>query len=262
MLRSAFDEEEGLLTTAYTLEYLQKSLAALQKRLGPTSRNDTLIGHNRVEGHITMPRLEEVNLEDVSIQFLSTYSTHSTWRQTVSLANDYGQTLAHISVVFGFLRLLQHLVAWGIDLQVQDDMGLTALHYAYFFQQEESVVFLLRSGATRFVLDHLGRTPSDLGPQLDGKLALDSPDPCIDDHSDICSSHRAQATDCDLDMPDEVEMLNAKSLLFKRWILQAEGDHYRESVSSRREPYDLSKDTEPKNASPTRDSLFPQGKVP
>ena len=223
MLRSVFDEEGLLTTTAYTLEYLQKSLAALQKKLGSTSRNDTLIGYNRVEGHITM---EEANLEDVSIQFLSTYSTHTTWRQTVSLANDYGQTLAHISVAFGFLRLLQHLVAWGIDLQVKDDMGLTALHYAYFFQQEESVVFLLCSGATRFVLDHLGRTPSDLGPQLDRKLASGSPDSCLDDHSDI--------SDCDLDMPDEAEMLNAKSLLFQRWISQAGGDYYRESVSSRR----------------------------
>ena len=185
-----------------------------------------------------MPRLEQEILEDVSILFLSTYSTQTTWRQTVSLANGYGQTFAHISVAFGFLRVLQHLVAWEIDLQVQDDMGLTALHYVYFFQQEESVIFLLRSGATRFVLDHLRRTPSDLGPQLDRKLALDSPGSCLDDHIDIS-----------VDMPDEAEMLKAKSLLAQR--LQAEGDHYRESVSSRRKPYDLSKDTEPRNAPPT-----------
>ena len=71
---------------------------------------------------------------------IATYSIHTTWRQTASLANDYCQTFAHISVVFGFLCLLQHLVAWGIDIQVQDDMGLTALHYAYFFQQQESVI--------------------------------------------------------------------------------------------------------------------------
>jgi len=163
--------------------------------------------------------------------------------------------------VFGFLRLLQHLVVWGIDLQVQDETGLTALHYAHFFQQQECIAFLLRSGANRFVLDHLGRTPSDLGPQLDGHPILDSLDSPGDSHSDT-SSHHVQVTDCHINMPAEAEMLNAKYLLVQTWISQVEGNHSQESVPSKRKVCDPSRGTEQINAPPTMDSRSPQGNVP
>ena len=170
--------------------------------------------------------------------------------------------MVHISVVFGFLRLLQHLVVWGIDLQVPDDMGLTALHYAYFFQQEECLVLLLRSGANRFVLDHLGRTPSDLAPQLDRKLRLDPLGSYIGDTCEPCPSRCSLVTDCDLDMPEEAEMLNAKYLLVQRWVLQVESDHCRESSPSRRKAYDLPRDTQLLDVPPTMEVRSTQGKVP
>ena len=254
MLRSIYDEEEGSLTTAYKLEYL---IAALRNRPGPRSGNDTSSGDNRAGRQITTPRPEEANLEDVSIQFLSTYSTHITWRQTVSLTNDYGQTLAHIAVAFGFLRLLQHLVAWGIDLQAQDDMGLTALHHAYFFQQQECITFLLRSGANRLVLDHLGRTPSALGPQQDKEPGVDYSDSCVDDHNDISSRH-VQVPDCDTNTP-EVENPDAKDLLVQNWILKVNKDHPQGPFPSRRK---VSGDTEPLNDPPTINSCSSQGEVP
>ena len=138
--------------------------------------------------------------------------------------------------MFGFLRLLRHLVAWGMDLQVQDHMGLTALHYAYFYQQQECIVFLLRSGASRFVLDHLGRPLSDMEPPLDKELGVSSVQSSIGEHSDTCSSHRHQMADDELDIVTEAEMLNAKYLLVERWIQQVENGHCREFFSCRRNP--------------------------
>jgi len=223
ILRSVFNKEEGA-PTEDTLAFLQKSLVSIQKRQHPGASGSTSTRGHEEERIITRTHLEEANLEDISIQFLATYSTHSTWRQTVSLINDYGQTLAHLSVVFGFLRLLQYLVVWGIDLQVQDDIGLTALHYAYFFQQEKCLVFLVRSGANRFVLDHLGRTPSDLAPQLDTELRMGTLDLCVGDASDPSFSHHTLVTDRNFDTPGEVEMLNAKYILVQRWVQQVQRD--------------------------------------
>ena len=116
------------------------------------------------------PRLEDVNLEDISIQFLCTYSTHPNWKHIVSSRNDYGQTMAHICVTLGYFRLLQHLSTWQIDLNVVDHMGLTALHYAYLFIQEECARLLIHSGAERFILDDLGRSPSSLNPSLEVRV--------------------------------------------------------------------------------------------
>jgi ankyrin repeat protein len=109
---------------------------------------------------------EEVDLEEVLIHFLCTYSTHRKWRQIVSSSNAHGQTMAHISVTLGYSRFLQHLFIWEIDINAVDSVGSTALHYAYLFSQEECARFLTHSGANQFVLDDLGRLPSDLDSSL------------------------------------------------------------------------------------------------
>jgi len=116
------------------------------------------------------PRLEDVNLEDISIRFLCTYSTHPSWKQIVSSRNGYGQTIAHIAVTLGYFRLLQHLSTWQIDVNAMDDMGSTALHYAYLFRQEECARLLIDSGADPFILDDLGRAPSNLNPSLEVRV--------------------------------------------------------------------------------------------
>ena len=105
------------------------------------------------------PGQEEETIEDISIHFLCTCSTHPNWKELVSSRNEYGHTMAHICVTLGYLRLLQHLCAWEIDLNAVDHMGSTALHYAYLFRQEECAKLLIRSGANRFIRDGLGRTP-------------------------------------------------------------------------------------------------------
>ena len=75
--------------------------------------------------------------------------------------------MAHISVTLGYIRLLQHLSTWQIDLNIVDHMGSTALHYAYLFIQEDCARLLIASGADPFILDDLGRSPSSLHPSLE-----------------------------------------------------------------------------------------------
>ena len=80
VLRSVSKEEGGSI--ADDLALLQRLLAALQERpLTRTGSNISTRSHED-EGLTTGCRLEEANLEDASIQFLSTHSTHITWRQS------------------------------------------------------------------------------------------------------------------------------------------------------------------------------------
>ena len=167
-------------------------------------------------------RLEEVDLEDVSIHFLSTYSTHPDWKQIVSTRNGFGQTLAHISIALGYFRLLQHLFGWQIDLTLVDDMGSTALHYAYLFKQEECANFLIHSGVDQFILDDLGRSPSDLDPSLEVRLRSIM-------ENDSGSADGASPNQYDTEMPDEARKLYAKEFLIQQWMQQG-GDERRGKV--------------------------------
>jgi ankyrin repeat protein len=83
----------------------------------------------------------------------------------VSTSNDSSQTLAHLSILYGYITLLRHLVEWGIDLTVADISGLTALHCAYLKEDRESIRILLRGGAPSSIEDKLGRLPRDLVPE-------------------------------------------------------------------------------------------------
>jgi len=83
----------------------------------------------------------------------------------VSTSNDSSQTLAHLSVLYGYISLLRRLVKWRIDLRVADISGLTALHCAYLKEDRESIRILLRGGAPPSIEDKLGRLPRDLAPE-------------------------------------------------------------------------------------------------
>jgi len=83
----------------------------------------------------------------------------------VSTSNDSSQTLAHLSVLYGYISLLRHLVEWRIDLRVADINGLTALHCAYLKEDRESIQILLRGGAPPSIEDKLGRLPRDLASE-------------------------------------------------------------------------------------------------
>jgi hypothetical protein len=83
----------------------------------------------------------------------------------VSTSNDSSQTLAHLSVLYGYITLLERLVEWKIDLTVADISGLTALHCAYLKEDRESIRILLGGGASSSIEDKLGRRPRDMLPE-------------------------------------------------------------------------------------------------
>jgi len=162
--------------------------------------------------------LQEVNLEDISIHFLCTYSTHPNWTQIISTRNDYGQTLAHIAVTLGYFRLLQHLSRWKIDLTIVDSMGLSALHYAYLFKQEECAKILIHSDVDRFILDELGRSPADLDPSLEVGLRS------IMEMEMDSSADGAPPIERDTEMSDEAGKLYAEHFLIQQWVREGEDE--------------------------------------
>jgi len=76
--------------------------------------------------------------------------------------NDQGQTLLHLAVHLRYRELVQKLVHWGIDPNIRDISGCTALHAAYLCNDPFVVGILEAEGATPFVLDELGRSPAEL----------------------------------------------------------------------------------------------------
>ena len=151
---------------------VQQSLATMGSHPDPSLNTNTDHGDNR-EGSERCPGPYEGNFEEFAIYTLQRLSTHPDWRQRVSDRNEGGQTMAHICVFSGHRRLLQQLIGWEIDLNAVDNNGLTALHFAYFFNQPECARLLTQSGANQFILDDLGRSPSDLDPSLEVSLHSD-----------------------------------------------------------------------------------------
>ena len=225
MLKSVYHKADET-TAQKTYASVQQSLAAMNTHLGPTLNTRTDHPDNR-EGAETCPRPKDVNLEEVSIHFLRTYSVHPDWKQIISSCNDYGQTMAHISMTLGYLRLLRHLFTWEIDLNVVDNMGLTALHYAYLFKQEDCAKFLIQSGVNQFILDDLGRSPSDLDPSLEVRLhsVMDIDN---DGHTDSASP-----IEYDTEMPVKVGKLHAKHFLVQQWMRRDEDEGRDEVPPSR-----------------------------
>jgi len=99
------------------------------------------------------------------VEALTSLQARPDFHEIVSTRIDYDQTLAHLSICYGYSTLLDLLIGWGIDLTVADVNGLTALHWAYLKGDRDSVRTLRRRGASETVTDKLGRTPSDLQPE-------------------------------------------------------------------------------------------------
>jgi hypothetical protein len=103
-------------------------------------------------------------VESSVIQALLSLHTQPNFQHVVSVSNDYGQTLAHLSILYGFKSLLKSLIDWNVELGVTDNNGLTALHCAYLAGDRDSILLLRRGGAPTSIPDKLGRTPVDLWP--------------------------------------------------------------------------------------------------
>ena len=99
------------------------------------------------------------------MDILSCLQTRPNFHEILSTTNDFSQTLAHLSIFYGYPSLLRRLVEWCIDLAIPDVNGLTALHCAFMKGDLDSVRILRRGGAPETATDKLGRTPSDLQPE-------------------------------------------------------------------------------------------------
>jgi len=101
-------------------------------------------------------------LEGWTLQFLDSLADKPSWGNTVSLVNGHHQTLAHLAVLFRYTTLLEKVAQWGIDVDVQDVNGFTALHCAYLCGDLDSVGILKGYGADEDIQDNLGRRPLDM----------------------------------------------------------------------------------------------------
>jgi len=104
-------------------------------------------------------------IETALVDILSCFQTRPNFHEILSTTNEYSQTFAHLSILYGYPSLLRHLVEWCIDLTISDVNGLTALHCAFMKGDMDSVHILRQGGASETVTNKLGRTPSELGPE-------------------------------------------------------------------------------------------------
>lgn len=122
----------------------------------------TLLQGDQAPSGAAKSQVEQIEVS--VLEALLSLREKSNFDDIVSTTNDSNQTLAHLSVLLGYISLLRHLVEWRIDLTVADVSGLTALHCAYLKEDRESIRILLRGGASS-TEDKLGRYPRDLAPE-------------------------------------------------------------------------------------------------
>ena len=137
-------------------DYTPELQAALNI-LNPPKNEQPPQGHGNGTTH-------DANVESSVIQALFSLHTQPNFQHVVSISNDYNQTLAHLSVLYGFKSLLEHLIDWNVELEIADNNGLTALHCAYLAGDRDSILLLRRGGAPTSIPDKLGRVPLDLWP--------------------------------------------------------------------------------------------------
>ncbi len=117
-------------------------------------------------------------MENVAFRFLASFVGSSCWRDTISFTNNHNQTLAHLAVLFQYTALLEKLVEWGVNLDVQDLNGFTALHCAYLCKDWECVRLLRCAGADEDLEDNLVRssTPSSDGTSSPARIPSEDED--------------------------------------------------------------------------------------
>ena len=124
-----------------------------------TQDSKALQGRNR----FSSPR--DAPIETGLLEALRHLQLRNNFGEIISTTNDWGQTLAHLSIFYGYASLLSSLVDWRINLTIADVNGFTALHYAYMKGDLDGIRILRRGGASETVVDKLGRTPLEMQPE-------------------------------------------------------------------------------------------------
>ena len=126
-----------------------------------SSDSCTLIHHMaQSKGHFA--QISDNKMENLAYRFLASLVGSPSWQYTISFVNKHRQTLAHLAVLFRYTALLEKLIEWGVDLDVQDLNGFTALHCAYLCKEWECVRLLRCAGVDEDLEDNLGRLPVDI----------------------------------------------------------------------------------------------------
>ena len=100
--------------------------------------------------------------ESAFIEVLTAFKSLPDFEQRLSTVNIYQQSLLHLAVHLRYRGLVQKLVDWGIDLNIKDMNGHTALHTAYLCGAVSITRMLELRGAIQLSLDILGRPPVEL----------------------------------------------------------------------------------------------------
>jgi hypothetical protein len=108
--------------------------------------------------------------ESTFIELLSAIRDNPGFSERLSIVNDFGQSLLHLAVHLRYHELVQHLVDWGVGLDLQDKNGFTALHCAYLCEDVQIVNLLKQSGAN-LIHDRLGRLPNELSTCSSAKVS-------------------------------------------------------------------------------------------
>ena len=110
--------------------------------------------------------------ESAFLDILSALKPLPEFPRLLATANEQGQTLLHLAIYLQYRELVQKLIHWGIDPNVRDVNGLTALHAGYLCDDPFVVGLLEAEGATPFVLDELGRSPTELAASFSGATRI------------------------------------------------------------------------------------------
>lgn len=110
--------------------------------------------------------------ESAFLDILSALKPLPEFPRLLATVNEQGQTLLHLAVHLRYQELVQELIHWGIDPNIRDVNGFTALHAAYLCDDPFVVGFLEAEGATPFVLDELGRSPTELAASFSSAIGV------------------------------------------------------------------------------------------
>ena len=152
MLRSIYSQGHELSRVA-----LDILIPQILQHASPETLNHTL--RRLAQSQDNLPPIDDRELEELGVRFLATISDSPRWGEDLSAFDENHQTIAHLCVLSGYTRLLTKVVDWGIDLDVRDVSGLTALHCAYLREDWDCVRILKEAGANEYVRDNLGRIP-------------------------------------------------------------------------------------------------------
>lgn len=93
----------------------------------------------------------------------------------LQVCDENGRTALHFAVAIGRLDLVELLLAYGADSDIPDKDGYTPLHMASGYLQLTVVQRLLDAGADPDFPDDQGRTPLSLMEGLRDNLPMDDP---------------------------------------------------------------------------------------